>query len=92
FDTPLWFDDVKRQLRAFKTGEEKVAVAKARKEALEAELRDVSIRVNLFEKIIIPRTQANIKKIKVFLGDQQLAAVAQAKIAKRKIAAKRGVA
>jgi V/A-type H+-transporting ATPase subunit D len=42
--------------------------------------------VNLFEKILIPRSQENIKKIRVFLGDQQLAAVAQAKVAKRKIA------
>lgn len=92
FDTPIWYDDVKKGLRNYKTQEEKVAVATARKEALEDELREVSIRVNLFEKIIIPRTQSNIKKIKVFLGDQQLAAVAQAKIAKGKISAKRGVA
>ncbi|HEY5259666.1 MAG TPA: V-type ATP synthase subunit D, partial [Rhabdochlamydiaceae bacterium] len=49
------------------------------------ELRDVSIRVNLFEKILIPRAQGNIRKIKIFLGDQQLAAVCQAKVAKQKI-------
>ncbi len=52
---------------------------------LEKELREVSIRVNLFEKIMIPRTKANIKKVKIFLGDMQLAAVAQAKVSKRKI-------
>ena len=45
----------------------------------------MSIRVNLFEKILIPRALRNIKKIKVFLGDQQLAAVSQAKVAKAKI-------
>jgi len=46
---------------------------------------DVAIRVNLFEKILIPRASKNIKKIKVFLGDQQLTAVSQAKAAKAKI-------
>ena len=60
-------------------------IAQEKKNALEKELRQVSIRVNLFEKILIPRALANIKKIKVFLGDQQLAAVSQAKVAKRKI-------
>jgi V/A-type H+/Na+-transporting ATPase subunit D len=45
----------------------------------------VSIRLNLFEKVLIPRAQKNIKKIKIFLGDQELAAVCQAKVAKRKI-------
>lgn len=39
----------------------------------------------MFEKILIPRALKNIKKIKVFLGDQQLAAVSQAKVAKKKI-------
>jgi V/A-type H+-transporting ATPase subunit D len=41
--------------------------------------------VNLFEKILIPRAQQNIKKIKIFLGDQLLAAVCQAKVSKQKI-------
>jgi len=34
---------------------------------------------------MIPRAIENIKKIKIFLGDQQLAAVSQAKVSKRKI-------
>lgn len=63
----------------------KVSIAIEKKEALEKELREVSIRVNLFEKILIPRTEQNINKIKIFLGDQQLAAVARAKVAKKKI-------
>ncbi|EKE08245.1 MAG: V-type ATP synthase, subunit D [uncultured bacterium] len=60
-------------------------VAEEKKRSLEKELREVSIRVNLFEKVLIPRAQENIKKIKIFLGDQQLSAVAQAKVAKKKI-------
>lgn len=86
-DTPLWVDGAVERLRDLVTAREKVAVAEEKKRALEKELREVSIRVNLFEKILIPRSEANIKKIKVFLGDQQLAAVAQAKVAKQKIKA-----
>ncbi|MCX6995060.1 MAG: V-type ATP synthase subunit D [Chlamydiae bacterium] len=63
----------------------KVSIAIEKKAALEKELREVSIRVNLFEKILIPRTKLDINRIKIFLGDQQLAAVARAKIAKKKI-------
>lgn len=89
FSTPLWWDDAIETLRSMLVAGEKVKVVKEKKEALAKELREVSIRVNLFEKILIPRHEANIKKIKVFLGDQQLAAVAQAKAAKRKILEKR---
>jgi V/A-type H+-transporting ATPase subunit D len=62
-----------------------ISIAEEKKIALEKELREVSIRVNLFEKILIPRCEENIKKIKIFLGDQLLAAVSQAKVAKTKI-------
>jgi len=85
FDTPVWFDQAVELLRGLATAREKVHVAEEKKRALEKELREVSIRVNLFEKILIPRAVSNIKKIRVFLGDQQLAAVAQAKAAKKKL-------
>ena len=41
--------------------------------------------MNLFEKVLIPRADRNIRRIRIFLGDQQLAAVAQAKVSKKKI-------
>jgi len=85
FDTPLWIDSAIKYLRALLSTREHIRVVEQKKAALEKELRDVSIRVNLFEKVLIPRTDVNIKKIKVFLGDQQLSAVAQAKVAKTKI-------
>jgi V/A-type H+-transporting ATPase subunit D len=85
FDTPFWFDDALMLTRSLVSAKERIYVAKEKKKLLEQELREVSIRVNLFEKIMIPRTLENIKKIKVFLGDQQLAAISQAKVAKRKI-------
>lgn len=85
FDTPAWTEKASEVLQELVTAKEKISVAEEKKRALEKELRDVSIRVNLFEKVLIPRAQENIKKIRIFLGDQQLSAVAQAKVAKRKI-------
>lgn len=86
FDTPAWTDRAAEIVRHLVVCREKVSIAEEKKRALEKELREVSIRVNLFEKILIPRAQENIRKIRIFLGDQQLASVAQAKVAKRKIA------
>jgi len=85
FDTPPWVDAAIIYLRAACEAKMRILVAEEKKTALEKELRMVSIRVNLFEKILIPRAEKNIKKIKVFLGDQDLAAVSRAKSAKNKI-------
>lgn len=84
FDTPAWLDSSIAGLKELITIREKIRVAEEKKRLLEKELREVSIRVNLFEKILIPRAVENIKKIRIFLGDQQLAAVCQAKVAKQK--------
>ena len=86
FDTPVWTERAIAILQDMIAMREKTAVAIEKKQALQKELYEVSKRVNLFEKILIPRSQKNIGKIKIFLGDQQLAAVAQAKVAKSKIA------
>lgn len=84
-DSSPWVDAVIAGIRELVSSKIKILIAEEKKRALEKEFREVSIRVNLFEKILIPRALRNIKKIKVFLGDQQLAAVSQAKVAKRKI-------
>lgn len=89
FDTPAWTEEATRLLRELVSIIEQIHVAEEKKRALEKELKEVSIRVNLFEKVLIPRAKDNIKKIRVFLGDQQLFSVAQAKVAKRKILARK---
>lgn len=89
FDTPIWADRATELLREFVIAREKMHISEEKKRALEKELHEVSIRVNLFEKILIPRALENIRKIKIFLGDQQLAAVCQAKVAKAKIKKKK---
>lgn len=88
-ETPPWVDGMIVGLRSVAAGRVRVNIAEEKKGALERELREVSIRVNLFEKILIPRARANIRKIRVFLGDQELAAVGRAKVAKEKIEATR---
>lgn len=85
FETPVWLEAAIEGVKALLIVREKIKIAREKKQALEKELREVSIRVNLFEKIMIPRAIQNIKKIKIFLGDQELAAVSQAKVSKRKI-------
>ena len=91
FDTPAWTDQATEILRELVVIREKIHIGLEKKKALEKELRAVSIRVNLFEKILIPRALENIKKIRIFLSDQQLAMVAQAKVAKKKIAMKKAL-
>ncbi len=85
FDTPAWIDSLIEGLQGLMEASIRIQIAQEKINALGAELRNVSIKVNLFEKILIPRAELNIRKIKVFLGDQQLAAVSQAKVAKQKI-------
>lgn len=85
YEVPAWVDGVIVGLRKVAEANAEVLVAEEKKLALEKELREVSIRVNLFEKVLIPRSLENIRRIKVFLGDQELAAVSQAKAAKSKI-------
>jgi V/A-type H+/Na+-transporting ATPase subunit D len=85
FDAPIWLDFAVDEIKKLVSKKEKIRAILEKKTVLEGELREVSIRVNLFEKVMIPRALENIKMIKIFLSDQQLAAVAQAKIAKKKI-------
>ena len=51
---------------------------------IEEELRTVTQRVNLFEKVKIPGAQENIRRINIYIGDQQTNSVGRSKIAKAK--------
>lgn len=50
------------------------------------ELKVTTQRVNLFEKVKIPESKENIRKIQVYLGDQLTSSVGRSKIAKSKLA------
>lgn len=89
FTTPPWVDGLITLLQNMAKAKAELLVSQEKKAALEKELREVSIRVNLFEKKLIPEALQNIRKIKIFLEDQLLGAVAQAKVAKKKIQKKK---
>ena len=89
FNTPPWLEIWKEEVRKVARLRIEIDIAREKIKALFHEWREVSIRVNLFEKVLIPRTEKNIRKIKVFLGDLILAGVARAKVAKAKILEKK---
>jgi V/A-type H+/Na+-transporting ATPase subunit D len=83
--TPLWVDRGIEALKEIMTINAKVKVLQEQEDLVREELRVTTQRVNLFEKVMIPRTRENIRKIRIYLGDLQTAAVVTGKIAKDKI-------
>ncbi len=86
--TPWLIDAAMDFLRRMISARKKVDVLREKFELLDRELTKTTQRINLYEKVLIPQTKENIRKIKIYLGDQQIAAVARAKIAKAKLVAK----
>ena len=82
-DSPLWLDAAIERMRGMLLLDLEIRVLDEQRRRLEAELRTTTQRVNLFEKVKIPETKQDIKRIRVYLGDQQTAAVVRGKIAKR---------
>ena len=85
FLKPLWIDAAIEQLQCILLLDIEIAILKEQIARLSQELRITSQRVNLFEKVKIPETTENIRKIRIYLGDQQTAQVVRGKIAKRKV-------
>jgi V/A-type H+-transporting ATPase subunit D len=84
--TPLWLDLAVEKLQQAFLVDLETEVVEEQRRRLDHELRVTTQRVNLFEKIKIPETKGSIKKIGVYLGDQQTSAVVRGKIAKRGLA------
>ena len=85
FKQPLWVDAAVEKVSKLLACDEELKIIARQLELLDAELRVTSQRVNLFEKVKIPETKTIIKKIGVYLGDQQTAAVVRGKISKKKL-------
>ncbi|MGE5152542.1 MAG: V-type ATP synthase subunit D [Bdellovibrio bacteriovorus] len=81
---PHWVDAVAERLREAIRLRVELQVAERRIAALDAALTKVTQRVNLFEKVLTPEAKENIRRILVYLGDAERAAVVGAKLAKRK--------
>ncbi len=85
FMTPIWVDQARETIRDIVSLREEMRVIAKKQELLAEELRQTNIKVNLFEKRMIPECMENIRKIRIFLGDQEIAAICNAKIAKEKL-------
>ena len=82
-EKPLWLDYAVDSMKKELLLDLEIQCLEEQQRRLRKELQTTSQRVNLFEKIKIPEAKANIKKIGVYLGDQQTAAVVRGKISKR---------
>jgi len=80
--TPAWLDKAVEAMEKVLLLDLEAQVVEEQLKRLDKELRTTTQRVNLFEKVKIPEARGNIKKIQVYLGDQQTAAVVRGKIAK----------
>ena len=92
YETPLWVDIAANHMEKAISLDLEAEVLDEQVRLLEIELLATSQRVNLFEKVKIPETEENIKKISIYMADQQVSAVVRSKISKRKIALRNAVA
>jgi len=83
-EKPFWVDRVVEILKTALELQIAVQVGRRRLDLLNMAERVATQRFNLFEKVLTPQTEANIKKIKIYLSDAERAAVVNSKIAKKK--------
>jgi V/A-type H+-transporting ATPase subunit D len=81
---PFWVDQLADSLEQIARLRIQLQVSRARVDLLGAAVRKITQRVNLFEKILIPQAESNIKRIGIALSDQERSAVVRSKLAKRK--------
>jgi len=81
---PFWVDITAQMLRQMLERRVRLQVEQRRLALLEEAVKTITQRVNLFDKVLIPRARQNIKRIQIYLSDLQTAAVVRSKIAKRK--------
>ena len=82
--TPAWLDILVQRLKDAKTCRLRAEIAAQRLDILRLQLRRVTQRVNLFDKILIPTAHSNIQRIRIYLGETERAAVVTSKLAKSK--------
>jgi V/A-type H+-transporting ATPase subunit D len=85
---PFWVDFLVETGKRMVELRLRLDVQRRRVRLLDEAVRKVTQRVNLFEKVLIPSTEENIRKINIFLADAQRVSVVRSKIAKAKSAAR----
>lgn len=81
---PHWFDELAIALEKVMKLKMEEQVLHIRLARLKSAARTITQRVNLFSKVLIPQAESNIKKIGLFLADQERAGVVRSKLAKQK--------
>ena len=81
---PHWVDALASLLETLLQLRIRLHLERQRLEVLEAAVKKITQRVNLFDKVLIPKARDNIRRIRIKLSDTEKAAIVNAKIAKRK--------
>lgn len=81
---PQWVDRAVELLGQMLELKVRQQVELVRLDRLEAALQKTTQRLNLFDKVLIPRAESNIRRIRIALSDAERAGVVRAKIAKGK--------
>ncbi len=81
---PHWVDLVAERLKEVLRLRVEAQVTQRQVALLDAAVARVTQRVNLFDRVLIPHTRANFRRIDIALGDRERSAVVNSKIAKQK--------
>lgn len=82
--TEHWLDPLVVLLKQSVELQLKQHILNKRLELLDVGLRKTTQRLNLFDKVLIPQAEKNIRKIRIALSDSERAGVVTSKIAKNK--------
>ena len=83
-DRPFWLPEMLKRLRDLSGLHIRRELQRRRVAALAKAVKTVTQRINLFEKVLIPEAQENIRRIKIHLADMERAAVVRSKLVKAK--------
>jgi V/A-type H+/Na+-transporting ATPase subunit D len=81
---PHWVDTLVKQLHSAVELRVQHTVHHQRVQLLDQAVRKATQRVNLIAKVLIPESQAKMRKIRIYLADNERASVIRSKLAKRK--------
>jgi len=84
FTEPHWVDQLVVQLKLMMELKIRQKIDTQRVEILGLALKKVTQRVNLFDKVLIPEAQQDIRKIRIYLSDMDTAGVVRAKSTKQR--------
>ena len=81
---PHWVDVLAARLKEVVRMRIEARIGERQIGLLDKAITKVTQRLNLFDKVLIPKTQGNIRKIQIALSDMERSAVVTSKIAKPK--------